>query len=123
MYWAVTTTFCDHYNIGLQVMSPYTYEEKCAGPFPDAWTRYVYCQRVVAAPISIFTDTIDGKIKIVRADLYQESQQQLQIRKKLRSVHDETNQERIAREITWELLEIEVIDRRQVSQRRIKNGF
>ena len=65
MYWTVTTTFCDHYNIGLQVMSPYTYEEKCAGPFPDAWTRYVYCQRVVAPPISIFTDTIDGKIKIV----------------------------------------------------------
>ena len=104
-------------------MSPYSYAEKCAGPFPDAWTRYIYCQSAIAPPISIFTDTINGKIKTVRADLYQESQQLLQIRKKLRSVHDETNQERIAREITWELLEIEVIDRRQVSQRRIKNGF
>ena len=110
-------------------MSPYIYEEKCAGPFPDAWTRYVYCQTVVAPPISIFTDTIEGQVKTVRADLYQESQQQLQMRKKLRSVHDQLNQARIANELPrellepWELLEVEVKVRRQVTQRRIKNGF
>ena len=105
-------------------MARYTYKEKCAGAFPDAWTRYVNCQRAIAPPISIITDTIDGKqIKIVRADLFQESQQQSQYRKKLRDDHDETNQVRIARDIIWELEEMEVIDRRQVSRRIIKIGL
>ena len=103
-------------------MSPYNYEEKPAGPFPDAWTRYCYRKRFEAFPIFIYKDTLDGKVKIGRIDLYREHQQQREMRKKLIFIHDKLNEARIAKELPWELLEQEVIDRRQVTQRRIRNG-
>ena len=101
-------------------MSPYSYEEKPAGPFPDAWTRY--CKRFEADPIFIYKDSPDGKVKIGRIDLYREHQQQRELRKKLICIHDKLNEARIAKELPWELLEVEVIDRRQLTQRRISNA-
>ena len=108
------------YIVGLEEMSPYNYEEKPAGPFPDAWTRY--CIRFEAYPIFIYKDTLEGKIKIGRTDLYREYRQQREMRKKLIFVHDKANEARIAKDLPWELLEEEVIDRRKVTQRRIRNG-
>ena len=69
------------YILVLEVMARYTYKEKCAGAFPDAWTRYVNCQRALAPPNFNYYRYNGWENRIVRADLFQESQQQSQYRK------------------------------------------
>jgi len=70
------------YILVLEVMARYTYKEKCAGAFPDAWTRYVNCQRALAPPSPNFNYYRYNGLenRIVRANFFQESQQQSQYR-------------------------------------------
>ena len=76
-------------------MFSYIYDVESVDPWSNAWARYVYCHSVVFSPKSIFTDTIERQVKTVRTDFYQKSQQQqLQMRKKLRAIHDQLNQVR-----------------------------
>ena len=63
---------------------------------------------------------IHDQLNQVRTDLYQESQQQLEIKKKLRSIRDQLNQaEEVPQGLLepWELYEVLGIVRRQIRQR------
>ena len=86
---------CDPYSIELQEMFSFIYDVESVDPWSNAWPRYVYCHSVAFSPKSIFTDSIERQVKTVRTDFYQKpQQQQLQMRKKLRAIHDQLNQVR-----------------------------
>ena len=122
------------YSIQLQEMFLYIYDVESIDPWSNIWPRYVYCHSVAFSPKSIFTDSIKQQTNTARTDfyqkpqhqqlqipkLYQESHQQIEIKKRIRAIRNQLNQAEEVPQVLlepWELYEVLGIVRRQIRQR------